>query len=96
MSIYTNPMVIWNQKTRIDTQKLKGSTSILLRQSSNHKEKKNKKKKWKEKNYSNWKTSNIMTLDTYFSLATLNVNVICVGKDVEKLEPYYTVVEMYI
>ena len=37
-----------------------------------------------------------MTLDTYFSLATLNVNVICVGKDVEKLEPYYTVVEMYI
>ena len=30
MSIYTNPMVIRNQKTRTDTQKLEGSTSILL------------------------------------------------------------------
>ena len=84
MSIYTNPMVIRNQKTRIDTQTLEGS-SILLIKSSNHKEK-NKKKKWKEKNYSNWKTSNIMALDTYFSLATLNVNVIRVGKDVEKMD----------
>ena len=34
-----------------------------------------------------------MTLDTYFSLATLNVNAIHVGKDVGKMEPYYTVVE---
>jgi len=39
MSIYTNPMVIRNQKTRIDTQTLEGSTSILLRKSSNHKKK---------------------------------------------------------
>ena len=50
MSIYTNPMVIRNQKTRTDTQKLEGSTSILLRKLSNHKEK-SKKKKWKERNY---------------------------------------------
>ena len=49
MSIYTNPMVIWNQKTRIDTQKLKGSTSILLRQSSNHKEKKKQKEEMERK-----------------------------------------------
>jgi len=27
-----------------------------------------------------------MTLDTYFSLATLNVNVIRAGKDVEKMD----------
>lgn len=92
MSIYTNLMVIRNQNTRIDTQTLEESTSNLLRKSSNHKEK-NKKKKWKEKNYNNCKTSNIMTLDIYFSLATLNVNAIHVGKDVEKMEPYYTVVE---
>lgn len=39
MSIYTNPMVIRNQKTRIDTQTLEGRTSILLRKSSNHKKK---------------------------------------------------------
>ena len=39
MSIYTNPMVIRNQKTRIDTQTLEGSTSILQRKSSNHKKK---------------------------------------------------------
>ena len=86
MSIYTNPMVIRNQKTRTDTQKLEGSTSILLRKLSNHKEK--SKKKWKERNYNKWKTSNIMTLDTYFSLDTLNVNIMHVGKDVEKMEPY--------
>ena len=37
-----------------------------------------------------------MTLDTYFSLATLNVNVIHVAKDVEKRNPTTLLLKMYI